>query len=675
MPIVPLKLVPGVRADFTPTLNQAGVQSCNLIRWKDKLPQKLGGWDKFYPFALSGIPRDVHGWADLNAVNHLGVGTTTSLVVITDGVLQDITPQTLVTNSTPDFSTTNGSPTVVVNDTNISNVTVYDSIFFNTPVAVGGLILQGLYPIDTIAGATTYDITAASNATSTVASGGAVPVFTPSAGSPIVSVNLGAHGLAVGDTFDFPIPTSVGGTITIVGVYRVLGVTNPNNFTISGSVEAANSTPVAMNGGASQLVYYISLGPAAAGLGYGVGGYGVGGYGTGVTPSAQVGTPITATTWTQDNWGEVLLANPQGGGIYYWQPDSGFQTARLVSPGPVFNNGIFVSMPAQILVAWGSTSIGQQQDPLMVRWSDSQDFLNWEETSQTQAGSYRIPTGSMIVGGTQGPQQGLIWTDIDLYAMQYISVPGVFGFNKLSSGCGLIGPHAQTSMRGNVYWLTAGSMFVLSGNGVQEVPCSVWDVIFQDLDEANQSKIVAAANSQFDEISFYYPSLSGGTGENDKFVKVNVQEGGWDYGTLSRSAWQDQSVLGQAIGTSPSGLIFQHETSPDADGQPLVSTFTTGYFVLTEGQDLAFIDWFFPDMKWGLFNGAQTATVNVTITVVEYPNGDETSFGPFPMTQAIDYVNCRLRGRQISLTFTSNDIGSFWRLGNLRIRTAKAGRR
>jgi len=675
VPIVPLRLIPGVNADFTPTLNQAGVSSCDLIRWKDKLPQKLGGWDRFYPYNLSGVPRDIHGWADLNAVDHLAVGTTTSLVVVTNGSLQDITPQTLISDFPPDFTTTSADDTVTVDDPNILNVTTYDSVFFNTPVSVGGLILQGVYPIDAIGGATSYNIIAAADATASESSAGAVPIFTPASGSSIVSVALPDHALSVGDTFDFPIPTVVGGTITIEGVYRVIGVPNTDNFTISGSAEAANSTPVSMNGGEAQLVYYITLGPAAAGTGYGVGGYGVGGYGTGVVPASQTGTPITAVDWMLDNWGEILLANPKGGGIYYWQPNSGFQTAQLVSTGPVFNNGIFVSMPAQILVAWGSTSIGQQQDPLMVRWSDSQDFLNWAETAQTQAGSYRIPTGSMIVGGIQGPQQGLIWTDLDVYAMQYISVPGVFGFNKLSSGCGLIGPHAVTSMRGNVYWLNGGSVFVLSGNGVQQIPCSVWDVIFQDLDTSNQQKIVAAANSQFDEIAFYYPSLSGGTGENDKYIKLNVSEGSWDYGNLARSTWMDQSVLGQAIGTSPAGLIFQHETSPDADGQPLVSSFTTGYFVLTEGQDLAFVDWFFPDMKWGLYAGTQGATVNVTINTVAYPNGDIETFGPYPVTQAVDFVNTRLRNRQLSLTFQSNDLGSFWRLGQMRIRVSKAGRR
>src|SRR5277367_4831734 len=105
MPFVTLKLIPGVNADYTPTLNQAGISSSQLIRFKDHLPQKLGGWDRFYPFNLSGIPRSLHGWADLNGVDHLAVGTTTQLVVITNGVLQDLTPQTLVSNFAPNFST------------------------------------------------------------------------------------------------------------------------------------------------------------------------------------------------------------------------------------------------------------------------------------------------------------------------------------------------------------------------------------------------------------------------------------------------------------------------------------------------------------------------------------------------------------------------------------------
>ncbi|MCA6108094.1 hypothetical protein [Bradyrhizobium cenepequi] len=680
MPEISLKLVPGVNADFTPTLNQAAIASCDLIRFRDRLPQKLGGWSRFFPNPLPGIPRAVHGWSDLRGGNHLAVGTTLELAVITDGALQDITPQTLISpvapNASATFSTTVGSSMVAVSDPSIANVTTDDAIFFNTPVSLGGVVLTGLHPITLASGGSTYNIDAGANATTAVTNGGVVPTFTTIVDSSRVTVNFPSHGLAIGDTFNFPIPTTdaVSG-VTIDGVFAVIDVLNPNQFVITAPTQASAANTFSMNGGTVQLKYFITLGPPPPGAGFGIGPFGLGGFGTGVLPQAQRGTPISAADWSLDNFGEDILANPQGGPIYFWEPNTGFQTAELVATGPVFNNGIFVAMPEQILVAWGSTLSNGQQDLLLVRWSDSEDFTNWQVTAETQAGSFRIPTGSKVVAGYQGPQQSLIWTDIDVYAMQYLGPPFVFGFNKLSSGCGLIGPHAVTSLRGNTYWMSSGSFFVLSGNGVQDIPCTVWDVVFQDLDEANQEKCVAAANSQFDEVAFYYPSKSGGTGENDKYVKLNVTDGTWDYGNLGRSAWMDQSVIGQPIGASPGGVVFQHETSNDADGAPMISTFTTGYFVLSEAQDFPFVDWLFPDMKWGLFNGPQTASVQVIINVVTYPNSPVRTFGPFTMNAAQEFINLRLRGRQISFTFTSSDLGSFWRMGNPRVRAAKAGRR
>lgn len=677
MPEVGLKLRPSVNVEVTPTLNEAGISACNLIRFKAALPQKLGGWEKYYPFSVLGISKDVHPWQDLNATKYLAVGSTQQLAVISEGELRDITPQTFTSDIAPSISTTASSTTVEITDTNIANVTTFDAVFFNTPVSVGGIILSGLYQIINVTGASSYQITAATAAASTVSGSGAVPQFDVTSGSSEVDVTLADHGVAVGDRVVFAIATTLGG-ITVEGTYSVISVGSSSVFTISGNAVATSTTSADMNGGDAQLVYYIALGPQATGVGYGLGGYGLGGYGTGVVPSAQTGTPITATGWTIDNWGEILLASPSGGAIYYWSPTGGFSNASIVSGGPVFNGGIFVAMPQQILVAWGSAiqeTIGVRQDPLLVSWSDSENFLDWTPTSANMAGSFHIPTGSKIVGGLQGPQQALIWTDIDVYGMSYIGTPLVFGFNKLSSGCGLIGAHAACVLRGVVYWMNQGNFFQMSGNGISQLPCSVWDVVYQDIDTDNQHKCIAAPNSSFDEVTFYYPSLSGGTGENDKYVKLNVVEGTWDYGTLARSAWSDQSVLGEPIGTLPSGTIYQHETSTDADGQPLVSWFETGWFVIAEGRDFAFVDWLFPDMKFGTFGGSQSAAVQMTITAADYPNGNERVYGPFTMTEAKTYINLRLRGRMIKIKVQSSDLGSFWRLGLPRYRIAPDGRR
>ena len=57
-------------------------------------------------------------------------------------------------------------------------------------VSVGGLILQGFYQVATVTGANTFTITAADDATSTVAAGGAVPQYTATSGSDTVTVTL-----------------------------------------------------------------------------------------------------------------------------------------------------------------------------------------------------------------------------------------------------------------------------------------------------------------------------------------------------------------------------------------------------------------------------------------------------------------------------------------------------
>src|SRR5438445_2817572 len=334
MPYGEVTLVAGVNTERTPTLLRAGVSVSQLIRYKDSLIQKLGGWQKFYSNAVAGTPRDLHAWQDLNGVDHLAVGTTTQLDVITGTSLQDITPQTLTTNPavpiSPNgiFSTTAGSPIVTVVDTGINNVTILDSVLFDVPIAVGRLILACLYPIIQIVGTTSYEIIAGSNATSTVNNGGAVPSFTTTSGSAAVSVALTAHGLSVGQTAVFRASTT-GNGVTIQGAYTVATVADANDFTITKNTQATASSSFSMNGGNAQFVYYINLGPPATGAGYGTGGYGTGGYGTGTVPASQTGTEITATDWTSDNWGQILLACPQNGGVYSFDLTGGFNHARL----------------------------------------------------------------------------------------------------------------------------------------------------------------------------------------------------------------------------------------------------------------------------------------------------------------------------------------------------------
>lgn len=774
MPHASFKIKPGVDQNETPALNEAGLSSTNLIRFiydrnGNGLVQKLGGWTKYYSNPFSKVIRAIWPWQDINGSDHLAIGLQnatggfeSSINILTDGVINDVTPQFLVSNPAVDLETVDGSPIVRITDPNASGVNSFCTVYISTQISIGGLVLFGLYECYPYIG-NTYQITAVDvlgqpvNAESSAA-GGVVPEISVLTGSSVITINFPNHGYNVGDTFTILIPLVVGG-ITFYGEYIIQTIVNEDSFQFNSSLLPTSPEAKYINNGKANYTYNFGIPASQIGTGYGVGGYGRGGYGYGVdTPVVFNGDNIPALNWSFDNWGSYLTSialdtavatnaeSASGAGstatigydesytipvgcsvtlsdfapsnwnrivyvtasssgsftfdtttsggslsgspttlgnfkvnyapyqpIYLFDPLGGQPISVTISNAPPYNDGLFVAMPQRQLVSWGCTFDGIP-DPLLVRWSDVNDFNSWVGTVINQAGSYRIPKGSKIVGGLQAQQQGLIFTDLGVWSMQYIGPPYVYGFNEIATGCGLIARKAVAAISGTVYWMGQSQFFSISGSGVQPVPCPVWDVIFQDLDTSNLDKIRVAVNSLFGEISWFYPNLSSG-GENNSYVKYNVYLNCWDYGTMSRTAWSDQSVLGKPIGADPvSGYLYQHETSPNADGVAMNSFFRTGYFAMTEADIKSFVDEVWPDMKWGLYDGDQNATVYITFYVTDFAGQDPEVYGPYPMTQDTKWFNPRFRGRLISIQLSSNDLDSFWRLGNIRYRLQPDGR-
>lgn len=546
--------------------------------------------------------------------------------------------------------------------------------------------------------------------------GGIPPKFTTSNGISTVVVDLTNHGYSVSDTFNVSISTAVGG-LTLSGLYTITKINTVDQFEITDRLQATSTATAYENNGDIRIETFISILSADQGdnFVYGGGVYNEGLYGNGFLPEPKTGTELTASDWSLDNWGSILVAAPKNGAAYYWQPvGSAIQNLSYMPNAPVYNAGIFVAMPQRQVVAYGS-SFGSIQDPLLVRWCDLEDFTVWEGTAFNQAGSYRIPTGSRIVGGLQAAQQALLWTDLDVWSMTYISQPYIYGFNKIGANAGLISQKAAGQMGGVVYWMSQKQFFRFAGGAVEPIPCPVWDQIFQNLfpgvdpnGNPYTDRIRCAPNSQFNEITWYFPAAytndidpetglsldtqEPGTGEVNAYVKYNVTLNQWDYGyqhcdcanvLVGRTAWIDQSVLGSPIGaaaaTSVAGqttgfYIYQHETSNNADGFAMPAGFTTGYAALSEGDNLIFIDQVWPDMKWGQVNDPKTAEVKIKFYVTNYPGDVPIEYGPYSVTQQTQYLSVRMRGRLIAISVSSTDENSFWRLGALRYRYQSDGR-
>ncbi len=672
-----IKINPGVDVEKSPLLNEAGWSSCQMIRFFQGLLSKIGGWQKFFQTAVTGTCRGMFANQDLSGNQYLALGTNSNLQVYINNNLSDITPISSTSNDAVPFSTASGQKTINFHEVG-NPAQVGEFINVLTPTAIGGLVLQGLYAVSAIVDSDNYTIMAASNATSTVSGAGSTALFTTTNTLSSVQVTLANHGFSVGSAYTIYVSTTVGG-IVLFGTYVVATYIDVNNFTIVAASSATSSTNGHENGGNVRIVYLLEAGLVSAGTssGWGIGYWGFGPWGIGASSGGV--TPLRE--WHFGAWGEDLIANYTNGGIYIWLAAGGAinNPAAIIPAAPLYNTSVFIAMPQQQIVALGA-EVGGTQDPLLVRWCDVADYTDWTATVINQAGSFRIPSGSRIVGGIQGPQQGLIWTDTSLWAMQYVQPPFVYGFNQIGSGCGLIASRAMGTLNSAVYWMGIDGFYEYSGTGVLHVPCSVWDKVFQNLNLLQKGKITCAPNSSFNEITWYYPS-NAGTGEVDSYVKYNADTNVWDYGSLVRTAWIDQSIFGQPMGVDENGYVQQHETSNDADGSPLVCFAETGLFkisayqgsglfVTSEGQYYIFLERLLPD-----FVLSPGATVQVTVKTYGYASDTPVVSGPFQVTSATEYIIVRARGRFASIRIASSDAGSFWRLGECLYSGSPAGRR
>jgi len=514
----------------------------------------------------------------------------------------------------------------------------------------------GDYTVTNVINANSYVINGGALASSTFGNGGYPAYHTVNfRGAPnarTIRVYLNGHGMSVGQEYILGVTVRLpNNDITLSGSYTITNVASVNAFDFDcGETATTSIFEGAQSGGGQVALLY----PTDA--------------------------PTTAINWSLDNLGQNALLCPENGQIYVYEPPlpvTGTPTAIAIETGPQINTGMFVAMPQAQIIAFGSeeTLGGGVQDPLLVRWSDVGIVDDWIATPENQAGSFRLSRGSRIVGGLQAPQASLLWTDTDCWSVQYVGPPAVYSFITVGTNCGLVAPKARTTQGRNTYWMSKKGFFQYGDSGMVPVPCSVWNEIFNDLDQDNIGKVHAGGNAAYNEVWFFYPSISGGTGEIDKYVKMNVAEGTWDFGSLCRTAWIDQNVFGNALGADENFRIQQHEIGYNADGEPMAGAFIqTGYAQLEDGTYSMFVDEFQPDFRW-MGPGYEDGGGSVTVVTSTSPQGPQYSSGPYVFTPDRMKQSLRSRGRYMAVRIEWTARPDFnFSVGAPTFRLAPAGR-
>ena len=514
-----------------------------------------------------------------------------------------------------------------------------------------------LYVYDT-AGAY-YDITPVAS-TGTFANN----PLTTTISTPTVNVLHVAHGRLAGDAVIIAGATAVGG-ITPVGEYDVVTVVDADNYTITHS---SNATSSATGGGAAvTYTYLLAIGSSSSvfGYGWGAGAYGLSTYGTARTTSSLL---TFLRTWSLAPWGDDLIANPRSGAIYLWDESVGTGTRAAVIAGtPATGYGIFVSEEDKRLVVLGAYN-GAANDTMLLRWSDDEDYTVFTASPTTAAGQKRFTIGNELLCRVKVSGGNLIHSDAYCWKMTSIGPPFYYQFDPVADNGSLMGPNAAVGVDGRAYWMGGHNFFVYDG-AINILPCEVWPTVFEDINRAQKYKVYAGFNKIQREVWWLYCSES--SDECDSYVLFNVDEKTWSFGTLARTAYLGNSNLFSgpfAAGTS--GYLYDHEYGVDDDGAAMTATLDSGDIDIAEGDVFMHVGKVVPDFK------ELTGFVNLTLKGREYPQATEqVTNGPFSISSATEYINPRIRSRQISIHLESDQIGDHWRFAKVRLELRPHGRR
>ena len=713
MPLTKLQFKPGINREVTSYSNEGGWRDCDKIRFRFGYPEKMGGWQKFTEETYDGTVRALHNWIALDGSDFLGLGSHLKYYIEEGQTLNNITPIRSTTSAGDvTFAATNGSATITVTDVG-HGAFQFDFVTFSGAASLGGVItatvLNQEYQVSRVVDANTYEITSAVAANSSDSgNGGSSTVGTyqinvgldtavggtgwgaglyygVTNGALQTTVNEGGT-LTAGDTTITVASTTgiVASDVVLIGDELILvGGVSSNDLTSctrghSGTTAASHADGSVVRlalGNADSADDFSGWGDAASG---------------GLTTTTQI------RLWSHDNFGEDLLINPRDDEIYYWDRTNNLTTravklntiAGTKRSVPTKAKQVLVSDRDRHVIAFGSDGLNSSasatdgdgiQDPLLIRFSDQENPTEWYPTTTNTAGDLRLGAGSTFMQAVETKREILVWTDTALTSMRFIGPPFTFGLQQLSSNITIMSPNAAVSTEDFVFWMGIDTFYVYAGQ-TQTLPCTVKDKVFLDFNLTQKDKVIAGVNSEFSEVTWFYPSAS--ATDNDKYVTYNYSEKVWYFGTLSRTAWLDRGTRNFPIATG-SSLIYNHEIGYDDDGSSMDSFIESAAIDIGDGDKFTYLRKVIPDLTFDGSTNLASPQATFTVKARNNPGADftNTQAGTSTRTQSTpvetytEQLDLRVRGRSFALRVESNALGSKWKLGSPRVDIRQDGRR
>jgi hypothetical protein len=722
---------PGVVKNDTGLRNEGGYSDSDLVRFWQGLPQPIGGW-QVDPQKFEGKARGIHSWSTLQGKSVLAFGTSSKLYAKVGGALRDITGPLHETTLDNALSTTNGSPIVTVNLPFHRLRWTSSVTFTNQQAAIGGITLDGSYPIVEILNPGQFTIDAGANASADVTNGGGFVDF--QADLPAGYENTLADGYGTGPYGAGPYGVGSVATEDNSTDLRVWSLdnwgenllANPSGYGLWEWQPEVSYLDLAFNGGFNDNANGWGLGTGwsyaagkvskatgtASNLSQNVDGVLEGGRVYRViftvertagslklrmnsgTPAAVINIGTASSAITRSGTYSRTFVAPPGPLDIVFEADATFvgsidsvsyqleDKAYRIDTAPSRMDAMFVD-PRGLVVAVGTVQIDGVYNPTCVRCSDLGKNRSWIPDNDSLASEYVLRGGGgRLMAGLATRQQNLIWGDNGVFSLQYAGEAGnAFTINLLGTGCGLISRHSMAEQNGFVFWVANTKQFFIfrglgsTSLGIPEIiPCTIREDVFDNLDLEQSLKVHAGINPAFSEVWFFFPDLRDAQIVDDQPI-----------GECSRVAafsWIEGHWVPHRIARTawePSG-VFNNPVGLAPNGYAFeheTGTTANGAALNAwiETSDFDIEDGTNLMALTGIMPDfkAQTGDVRFTFKHRQYPQGPILE-KDLPLSRPNSRrVLFRAMARQGRVRIASASTGAFWRLGAIRFEMQKTG--
>ena len=712
MPLTKLQFRPGVATDITSYSNEGSWVDCDKIRFRFGYPEKIGGWKSISSETYEGTARALINFVTTDSSDLMGIGTHLKYYLEQGGSYNDVTPLRLTTSAGDvTFAASNGSSTITVTEV-AHNALENDFVTFSGAASLGGnvtaAVLNQEYQITNIVNANSFQITAKDTSGTTVTANGS---DSGNGGSSVVGkyqINTGLDSAVDGTGWGGGLWGGEVSGAVFTTVNEDLD-TSETTITLTSAASFPSSGTLLIE---SELITYSGKSTNdITGATRGALGTTAATHSNGVTvvnatdffgwgSAAPTGTALDLRLWSHDTLGDDLLLCARDSSIFRWEKANDVTTRaiKLVSTTggtsrsvPTIAKQVMVFPFPRHVLAFGcddenasstETEGDGVQNPLKIRFSDSEDQLKWFAVTSgsgiNTAGGFDLGVGSTIVQAVKTRREVVVLTDTAIYSMTFIGGQSVFAANLVASNISIISPNAAVAVDDTVYWMGKNNFYIYRGT-TEKLACTVELKVFGDINVSQFNKITAGANADHGEIWWFYTSAS--ATENDRYVIYNYQTQIWYFGALSRTAWIDKTSRSNPHAAGASKL-FKHEDGVDDDTTAMTPSITSAVMDIGDGENFSFVRRVVPDIN---FTGSEQTGVTATFTMEArtFPgttcgasdSGTVTRTATSPVDQYTDQLHIRLRGRAYTLKISSDQLGVQWQLGSPRFDIRPDGRR